>query len=186
MCVCVCVRDRESQNHCCAPCIRVCTCRSTSWGSECEWVCVFPKVGHGVNVQPLKHADTDTESRRQLSAMVTGVAAEMVQLLHGYFRLTSVHNQATPHPLSLLWADTAVPDIWKQECKLWQESILKYTSVFTLDYYLKWMFDKSYWGYSKEDNNLKIVIKAELTKWSISVITKTTNLRCRVGLPTLG
>lgn len=54
-------------------------------------VCVLSEVRYAVNLQHHRHADTDTEACRQLSAMATGVAAEMVQLLHGYFRLISMH-----------------------------------------------------------------------------------------------
>lgn len=56
-------------------------------------LCVDRAVGHAVNAHLLRHADTDTEACRQLRAMATGVAAEMVQLPCGYFRVISMHNE---------------------------------------------------------------------------------------------
>lgn len=98
--------------------IRFCTCQGISSGSAFS-VCMHSEVRHAVNVQRLRHADTDTEACWQLSAMATGVATEMVQLLHGYIRVISMHHQAllfsTPPPcpclLSVPWTNTTLPDV---------------------------------------------------------------------------
>ena len=72
---------------------------SVAWRSLGK--CVFTFSGrqtHSECEAPHTHADTDTEACRQLSTMATGVAAEMVQLLHGYFRLISVSPPPPPPP----------------------------------------------------------------------------------------
>ena len=56
-------------------------------------VCVLWAVlpaSRPVNAERFRHADFDTEACRRLRTMATGVAEEMVQLLHRYLRVISV------------------------------------------------------------------------------------------------
>lgn len=95
---------------CCATCMTFCTWPGISWGSA-DSVHTDSEVRRALNVQCPRHSDTDTEACWQLSAVATGVAAEMLQLLRGYFRLISMHNQA------LLFA-APLPTLYLPLCSL--------------------------------------------------------------------
>lgn len=105
-------------------------------------VCAFSEVGHAVNVQRLRHADTDTEACRQLSAMATGVAAEMVQLLHGYFRLISVHHQAPFHSLPTPPHSSSLFPEPTHPCLILETGMQTLRGVHLEHYYIfSWLFD---------------------------------------------